>query len=385
MRKKRKKCSEGQKKPAAAAENRHGTGRTLLEYITGSTETYENRYSALYGPGDHSGTVRNEKKNLIKKYMLLTMAFLIIVSFSVYADMRLHERIKISNDGTIVSVERPAEQSGAAVIDARVYAVMNGGQISRDQQIIIEPRNSGIYDNKDADSVIGSETPADRAERRISAAVRELNSNTKNQTVRLPSVLEDGTRLVWMENDSSSIAILIFVFMSALFMIYRGRFDRLKKEEKAAGDSIIRELPGFINKTALMLEAGTVLDEAFDRAIADREIAAEGETSYFYDQLRKIHTRSRDTNSPMYKELKDFAHRSGVRELMRLANIITDNVNKGSDLADKLRQEGEVLWFARKKQAEEKGRVAETKLTLPLMILLLTLILVTIAPAIMDM
>ena len=45
----------------------------------------------------------------------------------------------------------------------------------------------------------------------------------------------------------------------------------------------------------------------------------------------------------------------------------------------------ELLWFSRKKRAAEKGRLAETKLTFPLMLLLLALVMVTTAPALLDM
>ena len=90
-------------------------------------------------------------------------------------------------------------------------------------------------------------------------------------------------------------------------------------------------------------------------------------------------------NASFYKEMYDFARFSGVKELMRITNIMIDNINKGDDLSGKLRRENELLWFARKQQAEEKGRLAETKMTLPLMILLTVLIMVTIAPALMEM
>ncbi len=43
------------------------------------------------------------------------------------------------------------------------------------------------------------------------------------------------------------------------------------------------------------------------------------------------------------------------------------------------------MWIGRKKKAEEKGKLAETKLTFPLMILLLVLIMITVAPALLGM
>ena len=68
-----------------------------------------------------------------------------------------------------------------------------------------------------------------------------------------------------------------------------------------------------------------------------------------------------------------------------MINIITDNQFKGVDLSDKLESERDLLWEQRKKLAEERGRAAETKMAFPLAILLLVLILITAAPAMLQM
>ena len=57
----------------------------------------------------------------------------------------------------------------------------------------------------------------------------------------------------------------------------------------------------------------------------------------------------------------------------------------GSDMSHKLTSEVKMLWFERKKLAESRGRLAEVKLTMPLLLLLLVLMIVTIGPATMDM
>jgi tight adherence protein C len=99
----------------------------------------------------------------------------------------------------------------------------------------------------------------------------------------------------------------------------------------------------------------------------------------------EIQKRVQQTKAPLIYELKDFSKRTGISELIRVSNIIGDNINKGSSLAEKLQGESEFLWLSRKKKAEEQGRLAETKLTFPLVILLIVLIMITIAPALFDM
>ena len=55
------------------------------------------------------------------------------------------------------------------------------------------------------------------------------------------------------------------------------------------------------------------------------------------------------------------------------------------ELTEKLQRESETLWINRKKNCEEKGKLAETKLTLPLMIFLIVLIVITVAPALLGL
>jgi tight adherence protein C len=70
---------------------------------------------------------------------------------------------------------------------------------------------------------------------------------------------------------------------------------------------------------------------------------------------------------------------------MRFAGVIADNIGKGSALSEKLQTESDLLWNSRKKKAEERGRIAETKLTIPMLLMLLVLVMITIAPAALEM
>ncbi len=148
-----------------------------------------------------------------------------------------------------------------------------------------------------------------------------------------------------------------------------------------------------MNKLVLLLNAGLVVSTAFSKIVEDYQTFHRGEKQQenmknkrcLYDELCEIQKKVDQSNASLIRELKEFSQRSGVRELVRLTAVISDNWNKGSMLAEKLEGESELLWVSRKKRAEEKGRLAETKLTFPLMILLIVLIMVTIAPAMMEM
>ena len=353
------------------------------EFLTGKGEYLSSRYRNLYGEGNYGEIVKDEQKSLLNKYIIVALLFFAAVAFSISDTIDGGPDIKTDKDGLLVSIERPKEGESASTINARVWAVSKSGQISKDKDIVIEPEGENI--KSDDVGLLRRESESDKLERKISSTVRSLNENTEKKEIVLPTRLEDGTKLYWKEEKKNNYP---FIFIGALLtfvVIYRSRYDKIKKKEKAARESVIREMPGFLNKLVLLLNAGIVLNSAFEKIMQDYERTRNKTECYFYSQMQDVYIKVKETNCPMQLELASFAKRSGVRELMRLSNIITDNINKGTDLTDKLRREGEALWFARKKQSEEKGRLAETKLTMPLVILLLVLVMITIAPAMMDM
>jgi len=91
----------------------------------------------------------------------------------------------------------------------------------------------------------------------------------------------------------------------------------------------------------------------------------------------------KNVNSTFEDEFRNFARRIGLRELLRLSNIFSDNIDKGSELVKKLDIEASFMWQMSRKQVEERGRIAESKLTFPMALMLLSLILITAAPALM--
>lgn len=221
-------------------------------------------------------------------------------------------------------------------------------------------------------------------ESRLATLTKEIKDSDNGNRLVLPSHLEDGISLKWESHKKSSGLFLIFLLILTAFIIFQGRYEKIDKERKMANESMLRDFPGLVNKLVLLLNAGLVATTALAK-IADDYSNSKTERRELYEELCEIEKRVKGTNLSVITELRDFAQRSGVRELMRFSTILGENINKGTTLAEKLEIEAEFLWLCRKKQAEEKGRLAETKLTVPLLILLITLIMITVAPALMEM
>lgn len=144
--------------------------------------------------------------------------------------------------------------------------------------------------------------------------------------------------------------------------------------------NVADELPDFINKIVLLMNAGLVLTAAFDTIVSERR----EEKEKFYQKLREINNNLKCSNSSFPLEFRKYAVEVGERQILRLSNVINDGIDKGSELTIKLEKESELMWHMMKKSAEEKGRIAESKLSFPMGIMMLVLITVTTAPALMT-
>ena len=104
-----------------------------------------------------------------------------------------------------------------------------------------------------------------------------------------------------------------------------------------------------------------------------------------YEELTAAQERMHGTGTSLVYEFAELARRSGLRELMRFSSTLSDNIDKGSTLSDKLRAESELLWEGRKKRAEKEGRIAETRLIFPMALQILAVIAITVMPAAFEM
>ncbi|MDI9494264.1 MAG: type II secretion system F family protein [Bacillota bacterium] len=188
------------------------------------------------------------------------------------------------------------------------------------------------------------------------------------------------------EGSGFDLAGILILFATLLFIVYRNRYGWVEKQIKTTKESIIEDFPEFTDKLILLLNAGMVTEAALRKIAFDYKKSREliGKRA-LYEGLSNLIDRAQQTNSGLKRELSEYAVKSGVRELLRFSAIVEDNINKGSSLAEKLEAEGTLLWMDRKKRAEERARLAETKLSFPLMLLLLSLVIITTAPILLSL
>ena len=161
--------------------------------------------------------------------------------------------------------------------------------------------------------------------------------------------------------------------------------EKDRRKEAQREEEIIKALPTFINQLLLLLSSGMVLQEAL-ATVASRygsEKTAPG--NYFRLSVYELYLNCEKNGQDLLQAFCDFSRDTRVRELTRLARILMDGRRRGSDLWDKLAEEGESLWAERRRRAGEKIRLAESKMSFPLALMMIALIIITAAPALLQM
>ena len=350
----------------------------IIDNITGKKEEFIARYSRLYEKGNIEETASLRKKAVLQRYLIITAAGAVAL-FGVISQHYEEASNIVAEDGRAKAVIRSEDK----VFDYEFKVKVKGEEQPQSVIVHIEPKSE-----ETAEAEGKKPAAAEKTEDKIPVDYRALadtvSENPAKNEILLPEYTDDGRPVEWIYTKDCTWLVIMAAIAAVFIAIYRSRFEKIEKEEKNAQTSILLELPSFINKNILLLNGGLVLTDAFERIVTEHQKNGE-DGNYFYERLNEIYINSKETNIPVETQLSDFARNSGIREFIRVAAVISDNICKGTALTESLESESAYLWFSRKKKAEELGRLAETKMTFPLVILLVILIVITIAPAMLEM
>lgn len=158
------------------------------------------------------------------------------------------------------------------------------------------------------------------------------------------------------------------------------RTDPLKNRLKRQKTALEWDIPDLSLQLMLFLNAGLTVDAAFERVVQENRDRGRP----LYAALEALRQGAKETNASFAAQFFSFAQASGQRDLIRLASLVLDCSGRGSELAGKLDRERAQLQSARMNAAKARARRAETKLCLPLMGMLLVMVIIAIAPALME-
>ncbi len=316
--------------------------------------------------------------NRRKRTMIFISIVAVVMSIAIKSDLNRKDNIIEKQAGEVVAIDLNLLEDDS--VNLNVYAETDDKSVERSIVLQTKPDKSDLtYQNDVID------TEKIYMNREISKTIALIESELKNKgKLELPMMTEGGVRLRWKQPNESTITFLppIMAFLLMVFM-WRSNESAIKKRDETFKMQIRNALPSFNNKLLLLLDSGLVYDDAFHKIAEDymKNVRNYGFAKLIISIENENRTSNKDITMLMLKRAKEL----GIRDFTRITAMIADNRYKGADLREKLREESELLWNSRRLRAEEAGKRAETKLALPMAIMLIALIVVTAAPAMMQM
>lgn len=173
--------------------------------------------------------------------------------------------------------------------------------------------------------------------------------------------------------------LIIFWAIIAVMICFMSEKELGKRIERKTR-AIQLEIPDFINKLALLINAGMNFRKAWQKAADDTR-----KSTPIYLEARQV-SEEIFSGRPELTAYENFAKRCGIPEITRLVTVIVQNIKRGnSDMVSILRISANECWQMRKNAARRLGEEASTKMLLPLMLMFIAILIITATPAVIAL
>lgn len=319
-----------------------------------------------------------DKKLMSGIYALTLITALLIFALAVKGPEE-SGRLLADSSGNIIGISRK-NMDRSERYDLSIEIEDGENTITRSVTLTLQAEPDG----RSTAAISGKET----REAEIDAAVDNMISGIEysgERKIRLPTALPDGTAVRWMADKHSAGPVVIVIPVMYLALIALMAAGSMKEDRTAAEKrmSIKRGLPRFCNQLYLMINAGLILSDAFDIISAGYE--TNKSCSPFEKDLAELREATEGHRVSTAQVISEYAVKHDVKEMIRIAAILNENEKRGSDVVESLERESRYLWDERKTVARECGKSIDTKMSYPLGLLLIVLIVITMAPALLNM
>jgi len=314
------------------------------------------------------GLEDNRSKALAKKNAVTEILLCILISISLFAYLYLtgdYEQKQMSE------IKRGAEAEDYSV---EIELKFEGESLALSDEITVLPE--GYEEENQAEEKSEDDFLSTFARR----LVKDLSEDNTGKSLVLPKE-KDGVQISWNAPTDEIPYYLLVICVVLCILIYVTRFDKLKHEDERLKAEFANELPNMIMQYILMLNAGLISESAFEELIYQNK----GSNNFLYYSFNVLLENAHSTNTSFVSEMYSFACRLGNKEFLRFATLCIEHSHRGSELASKLEAERENSWSSKVTKAKAKAKEAETKLCFPLMLLLISLVIICITPAVIEM
>lgn len=210
---------------------------------------------------------------------------------------------------------------------------------------------------------------------------KEMNSRTE-KFFTLPKEI-NGEKIEWSESKNFTVLWIILLIIFSALSISMGMDREIHKKYLKRNQEMKIEYARFVSQLQIMISSGLSIREAICKIGKDyqRKKKQTGKEICVYEELL-LAVKMLKNGSSEAEALQYFAKRTGILCYKKMVSIITQNLKYGTEgLKQNLKEEVENAFEERKIQAKRLGEEAETKLLVPMMIMMGIVLVIILVPA----
>ena len=177
-------------------------------------------------------------------------------------------------------------------------------------------------------------------------------------------------------NDPIILFYGIIIVVIIPILLVKGLDRKVRKKH----NQIIMELPEFLNKVTLLVNAGETIQRAIIKSTEQNQNL---ESSYLYQEL-KYSVNQLNNNYSFNSVLEELSKRCGVQEVSIFTTTVLLNYKRGgAEFVLALSNLSKELWEKRKAMTRTLGEEASSKLVFPMVLIFLVVMVIIATPALM--
>ena len=208
------------------------------------------------------------------------------------------------------------------------------------------------------------------------------NGATK-KVVKLPSKIGGKVYKFFVRNSNYALWIFPIALVIAILLFVLKDRD-LDKEIEERQKQMLRDYPNVVSKLLIYFGAGLSIKSALERIIREYKKQKGKDIHFAYEEMDIAITKMNSGVSET-TAIAEFGDRCGIHCYIKLANIIEQNLRRGSkDMVYALKSEVNSAVNTRKNNILKEGSEISTKLLGPMIVMLIISIVIIMVPAFLS-
>ncbi|MBO7355365.1 MAG: type II secretion system F family protein [Lachnospiraceae bacterium] len=217
----------------------------------------------------------------------------------------------------------------------------------------------------------------------IRTFLEESEENGRYEKIwNLPDEI-NGRKIRWEYRSEDNSGLIMGLFTLVTVIIYAASGKDLSSQTEKRRENMKKTYPKILRQISLYVGAGMTTKAAFMRIVSDA--VSSGSTDAVYEEMRSAcHEMEQGIGEAECYER--FGNRTGLGEYIKLAGMLSRNLKRGDqNFRSRLKTEADMAMKERILQARKTGEEAQTKLLVPMIMMLGVVMVMIMIPAFTGM